>query len=212
MLPASYATPVAVVFLIGGLLACFAGYRLFRVVLGIYGFMLGAAITTSMMGGGSNTLALVAGAIVGGLVGALLFVAAYFVGVGLVGGLLSALAVTAGWHAVRHADPPVVVLVIVAVLGALAALSIVRYVVVFATALAGSWTAILGGLALSGNAAAARAASAASDIWVIYPYGPTPFRWWVPVTWLALALVGVVVQLSTTTKLAGAKKAKVKKA
>jgi hypothetical protein len=126
MLPASYATPVAVVFLIGGLLACFAGYRLFRVVLGIYGFMLGAAITTSMMGGGSNTLALVAGAIVGGLVGALLFVAAYFVGVGLVGGLLSALAITAGWHAVRHADPPVAVLVIVAVLGALAALSIVR--------------------------------------------------------------------------------------
>jgi hypothetical protein len=83
---------------------------------------------------------------------------------------------------------------------------------VFATALAGSWTAILGGLALSGNAAAARAASASSDIWVIYPYGPTPFRWWVPVAWLALALVGVVVQLSTTTKLAGAKKAKVKKA
>ena len=30
MLPASYATPAAAVFAIGGLLACFAGFKLFR--------------------------------------------------------------------------------------------------------------------------------------------------------------------------------------
>ena len=206
MLPASYTIPVAAIFLVGGLLACFAGYRLFRVVLGIYGFMLGAAVTTSLMGA-SSTVTLVVAALVGGLVGSVLFVAAYFIGVGLVGGLLSAVALNAGWHAIRHADPPVVVLVIVAVLGALAALSVVRYVVVFATAVAGSWTAILGGLMITGDAAARRAASA-GDIWVIYPYGPTPLRWWVPVAWIALARVGVVAQLSTPTKLAGGKKAK----
>jgi len=37
MLPAAYATPAAVILLVGGLLACFAGYRLFRFVLGVYG-------------------------------------------------------------------------------------------------------------------------------------------------------------------------------
>lgn len=206
MLPASYTLPVAIIFIVGGLLACFAGYRMFRVVLGIYGFMLGAAITTSFMGA-SSTLALILAAIVGGLVGAVLFVAAYFVGVGLVGGLLGALALQAGWHAVRHSDPPTAALVIVAVLGALAALSVVRYVVVFATALAGSWTAVLGALAVTGDATAARATSA-TDVWVIYPYGPTPFRWWVPVAWLALALAGIVVQLSTTSKIAGKKTGK----
>jgi hypothetical protein len=29
-------------------LACFAGYRLFRIVLGIYGFILGAMIASSL--------------------------------------------------------------------------------------------------------------------------------------------------------------------
>jgi hypothetical protein len=206
VLPASYVTPAAVILVVGGLLACFAGYRLFRVVLGLYGFIFGAAITTSMMGA-ANTFSLAIAAVVGGVVGALLMIAAYFVGVGLIGAGLAALALTTGWHAVRHADPPTVVLVIVAVLGALGALSIVRYVVVFGTALSGSWTAIIGALALTGDRVAGHAASV-TDVWVLYPLDPIPHRWWVTVGWLVLALLGAVIQLSTTTKLAGAKKPK----
>jgi hypothetical protein len=204
MLPAAYATPAAVIFLVGGLLACFAGYRLFRVVLGLYGFIFGAAVTTSVMGV-TSTFALAVAAIVGGLVGAVLMVAAYFVGVGLVGAGLALLALNAGWHAFAHVDPPILAIVIVAVLGALAALSVVRYVVVFGTALAGSWTAMLGALALTGDRAAAHAASA-GDVWVFYPLGPPSQPWWVPIAWIALGLVGVVVQLMTTSKTAGPKK------
>ena len=37
MLPASYQMPAAVVLLIGGIVACFFGYRLFRVVLSLTG-------------------------------------------------------------------------------------------------------------------------------------------------------------------------------
>jgi uncharacterized protein DUF4203 len=211
MFPSSYAAPIAVFFIVGGLLSCFAGYRLFRVVLGIYGFMLGAAITTTWVGSGhGGTFALVLAAVVGGLVGAVLMVAAYFVGVGLVGAGLAALVLNVGWHALRHTDPPTGLLVVFAVLGALLALSVVRYVVVFGTALAGSWTAILGALALS-SPAALRAASA-PDTWVVYPSGPIPFRWWMPIAWLAVALGGIIVQLSTTTKTAGPKRAKPKKA
>jgi hypothetical protein len=209
MLPGAYATPAAVIFVIGGLLACFAGYRLFRVVLGVYGFMFGAATVTTLMGGEASTFSLAVAAVVGGICGALLMIAAYFVGVGLIGAGLALLALNTGWQFIRHTDPPVLVVVIVAVLGALAALSIVRYVVVFGTALAGSWTAILGAMALMGDRAAAHAASA-TDVWVIYPLAPlTP--WWRPVLWLALALAGVLVQLSTTTKTAGAKKPAKKK-
>jgi hypothetical protein len=210
MFPSSYAAPIAVIFIVGGLLSCFAGYRLFRVVLGIYGFMLGAAMTTTMVGSGGGMFTLVLAAVVGGLVGAVLMIAAYFVGVGLVGAGLAALVLNVGWHALRHTDPPIPLLVIVAVLGALLALSVVRYVVVFGTALAGAWTAMLGGLALS-SPAALRAASA-PDTWVVYPSGPIPFRWWMPIAWLAVALAGIIVQLSTTTKIAGAKKSKPKKA
>src|SRR5438477_7416391 len=98
MLPVPYSTFAAIIFAVGGLLACFAGYRLFRVVLGLYGFMFGAAVTTSVMGA-TNTFALALAAIVGGLVGAALMVAAYFIGVGLVGAGLALLALNAGWHA-----------------------------------------------------------------------------------------------------------------
>ena len=54
MLPASYAMPAAGVLALGGFLACFAGHRLFRLLLGVYGFILGAMYTTTMMGG-ANT-------------------------------------------------------------------------------------------------------------------------------------------------------------
>ena len=56
--------------MLGGALACFAGYRLFRIVLAIYGFILGAMLASSMMGV-SNTTGMIVAALVGGLAGAL---------------------------------------------------------------------------------------------------------------------------------------------
>ncbi len=196
-----YATPVAVILLVGGLMACFAGYRLFRVVLGIYGFMVGAAVTISIVGH-MSTFALIAAAIVGGLVGAALMVAAYFIGVGLVGGGLASLALHWVWQIMRHHDPPTAVLVVVAVVGALLALSVARYVVVFGTALGGSWTGIVGALSLWSRAPAQLAAAGA---WSLSPLEPAPNRWWFFIVWIGVAIVGAVVQLATTTKL-GARK------
>ncbi len=194
--PAAYVTPAAFVLTIGGLLSCFAGYRLFRVVLGLYGFILGAALVSSMSNP-HTAWALIVEGMVGGLVGAILMIAAYFVGVGLIGAGLAALALTSGWHFAVHTDPPTLILVIVSVVGALCALSIVRYVVIFGTALAGSWTLIVGGLALSGDAAAKRAASA-GDVWILYPLDPLQGRWWVLALWFVVAFAGVVAQLATT--------------
>lgn len=208
MLPARYAAPAALVLTVGGLISCFAGYRLFRVVLGLYGFFLGAMLTTSTMGT-SNMWYLVLAAVVGGLIGALLMVAAYFIGVGLIGAGLAALALNALWRVVGGGDPPTLVLVLVCVLGALAALSVVRYVVVFGTAIAGAWTTIVGVLALTGRGAIPGVG--ASDVWVLYPLDPAPGRWWVLVIWFALALAGVIVQLATTTK-TGRKKPKARPA
>ena len=202
MLPARYAAPAALVLTVGGLIACFAGYRLFRVVLGLYGFFLGAMLTTSTMGT-SNMWYLVLAAVVGGVIGAVLMVAAYFIGVGLIGAGLAALALNALWRVGGGGDPPTLVLVLVCVLGALAALSVVRYVVVFGTAIAGAWTTIVGVLALTGRGAIPGVG--ASDVWVLYPLDPAPGRWWILAIWFALALAGVIVQLSTTTKTGGRK-------
>jgi len=195
MLPASYAVPAAATLAVGGLLACFAGHRLFRFVLGLFGFILGAFVTTSVMGP-ANTWTLVLAAVVGGLVGAGLMFTAYFLGVGLLGAGLAALALNFAWRFIGG-DPPTIVLVIVCVVGALAALSVVKHVVIFGTALAGSWTLIVGAMALMGDPAAMRAASAA-DIWILYPLDPLPSRWWIPIAWLALALVGALVQMATS--------------
>jgi Domain of unknown function (DUF4203) len=195
MIPALYATPATLVLAAGGLLSCFFGYRLFRFVLGLYGFYAGALVTTSIMAP-SNMWALVLAAIVGGIVGATLMVAAYFVGVGLVGAGLAALAINVAWRFIGG-DPPTAVLVIGCVLGALGALSLVRYVVIFGTALAGSWTMLVAGLALMGNSLAARAASS-GDVWIFYPLDAQTRRWWTLPLWLGVACLGVAVQLSMT--------------
>ncbi len=195
--------PAAVLLAVSGLVACFGGYRLFRFVLGVYGFILGAMVTTSVMGT-TNSWALVLAAIVGGVVGAGLMIAAYFVGVGLVGAGLASLVVHMVWRVIGG-DPPTVLLVIVAVLGALGALSVARYVAVIGTALAGSWTLIVGGLALSGHKFSSLPVTP-ENIWVVYGAGPLPGSRWVIGTWVALALAGAVVQMTTTSKFGRAKK------
>ena len=198
MVPGAYAVPVAVILVISGAVACFGGYRLFRVVLGIYGFILGAMVTSSVMGT-SSTWALVLAAAVGGIIGAVLMIAAYFVGVGLIGAALASLAVHVVWRVIGG-DPPTAVLVIMAVLGALGALSVARYVAVIGTALAGSWTMIVGGLALSGRKFDSLPVTS-DNIWVVYGAGPLPGNWVVIVSWVLLALAGAVVQMTTTSKM-----------
>src|SRR4249919_3494863 len=91
MLPASLQTPAAIVLVAGGLLSCFAGYRVFRIVLGIYGFIIGALLASSFMGT-DQALYMVIAAIVGGLAGATILILAYFVGVALIGAGVGALA------------------------------------------------------------------------------------------------------------------------
>jgi hypothetical protein len=197
MLPASYAVPVAAILALSGVVACFSGYRLFRAVLGVYGFILGAMVTSSVMGT-ENIWALALAAVVGGLIGAGLMVAAYFVGVGLIGAGLASLGLQLAWQVIGG-EPPVVAIVIVAVLGALGALSVSRHVVIIGTALAGSWTLIVGGLALAGDRVGALSVTP-ENIWVVYGLGPWPGHGYVTVGWIVLAICGAVVQTMTKGK------------
>lgn len=192
MLPVTLQIPAAVVLVLGGVLACFAGYRLFRIVLGIYGFILGALIATTASGAATTTTLLVA-ALVGGLVGALILNLAYFLGVVLVGAALGAMAVTMIWGR-AGAEPHVLLVILFAVVGAVGAMMLQRFVIITGTSFGGAWTALVGALALAGDRAA-KAATAASDVWVVYPLDPAPGRRWVVWAWLALGLAGFVTQL-----------------
>jgi hypothetical protein len=194
MLPLSVQVPASIVLLAGGAMACFAGYRLFRLVLGVYGFILGALLASSWVGAGATwTIALAA--IAGGAAGALVLMAGYFVGVALVGAGIGALAVNLAWKPFGG-DPHWAVVLVVAAVGAIAAMKFQRYVIILATAFGGSWTMLVGAAALMAGPAA-RAASAASDVWVVYPGYAGPSGIWAYVAWVAIALTGTYVQLHT---------------
>ncbi len=197
MLPASFQTPAAIILVLGGLLSCFAGHRVFRVVLGFFGFVLGALLTSSVMGT-DQTVWMIVAAVVGGIVGALILVAAYFVGVALIGAGVGALVVNLIWASLGR-EPHIVIVILFAIAGALAALALQRYVIITATAFGGAWTTIVGALALLGDRLAVEAA-ARNNVWLAYPMNPAPGQRWVIVAWLVLGLVGVIVQLGVTAK------------
>jgi Domain of unknown function (DUF4203) len=197
MLPHSYELPAAIVLVLGGALSCFAGYRLFKIVLGIYGFVLGAMLASSAMGV-TNTTGMIVASLVGGVCGALLLMFAYFIGIALVGAGLGALIAHVAWSNVgKGGDPPVVAVVVLSILGSVCAMFLQRYVIVVATAFGGAWTVIVGGLAVSGDRRAARAATS-GDVWILYPLSPAPGQRWVPVAWILLGLIGTGVQLGMT--------------
>jgi len=195
MLPASYQLPAAAILLAGGIVSCFFGYRLFRTVLAIFGFILGALAASSVFGISNTTLMLVA-AIAGGLAGAFILIAAYFVGVALAGAAIGAVIATAVFSAGSR-DPSVYVVVLFAVAGAVAATYLQRYFIIVFTAFGGAWTMIVGAMALVGNRTALRAATS-GDVWVAYPLNPAPGQRWVLLVWLILSLIGAGVQLGIT--------------
>jgi hypothetical protein len=195
MLPAAYQLPAAAVLLAGGFLACFLGYRMFKVVLAVFGFIVGALAASSVFGDG-NTTPMVIAAIVGGIAGGALLLAAYFVGVALVGAGIGALLVNVVWTQIEG-DPHPAVVIIFSVAGAVVATWLQRYVIILGTAFAGAWTMLVGGLAVMGDSGPLKAA-ASGDIWVAYPLNPAPEMGWLPWTWFALGVLGTVIQMRWT--------------
>jgi hypothetical protein len=191
MLPSGYHVPFALVLLAGGLLACFAGFRLFKLVLGIYGFILGALVTTSIVGA-DQPLWTVLSAILGGALGALILIMAYFAGVALLGAGAGAMLL----HIVLAAfdrEPHMILVVLAAIGGAVLAVVLQKYVIIVTTAFGGAWTALVGGFALAGEGRAV-AATARGDVWIAYPLSPAPGQQWVIAVWIALGIAGAITQ------------------
>jgi Domain of unknown function (DUF4203) len=195
MLPASYQLPAAALLLLGGTISCFVGYRLFRTVLAIFGFIVGGLVASSILGV-SNTTLLLGAWVVGGLVGALILIFAYFLGVALAGASIGA-AVANLMFSIGNRDPRVMVVVLCSVIGAIASMYLQRYFIIVFTAFGGAWTMIVGAMALVGNRAALNAA-ATGDVWVAYPLNPAPGQQGVVIVWIVLSLIGAGVQLGIT--------------
>jgi len=195
MLPATYQLPAAIVLLVGGIVATFFGYRLFRIVLAFAGFALGGLAASSIFGM-SDTMSMIVAFGVGGLIGAAIMIAAYFVGVALIGAGLGAFVANLAFNA-GDRDPHFLVVVFLSIAGAAMAMYLQRYFIIVGTGFGGAWTMIVGAMALVGDRTAL-AAAAAGDVWVAYPMNPAPGQRWVPFAWLALGAIGTGVQLGIT--------------
>ena len=193
LIPQPYQLPAVAFVIIGGVIAWSAGYRLFRLVLTLYGFILGALVGTSILGGSDTTL-LIFSALGGGAVGALVMFFGYFVGVALVGAGIGALGVHMLWSRIGT-DPHPFVVILAAVAGAASAMALQRYVIIVATAFGGAWTMLLGGLSLT---AQGKRLAGRPEVWIIYPLDPSPNRGWVLAGWALLGLAGIFIQLRFT--------------
>lgn len=128
-----------------GLLCCFWGFRMFRVILGILGFAIGAMLVGQFvynLTDGGMVLTVIA-AIFGGIIGSALVLFVYFIGIFLIGAaaaylLLNMLASPAGFAG------NIAVVVIVAVIGGILALIFQKFIIIVSTAFIGAWCFVSG--------------------------------------------------------------------
>ena len=190
---------VALISIAFGLLNCFAGYRVFRLLLGLYGLIVGviagATLASNVTGG--EILWVIVGAVVGGIVGAALFVLLYIVGVFLVGaaGGVSLATFIGG---VLGIDMPALVVVIVAIAVGIIALIVQRSVLILATAFVGAWLAVSGGAALITGTEPAFTTLFERAV----GGGAGTYTWVVLIVWLLLGIAGAAVQFATSREAA----------
>ncbi len=189
----------------GGAIAWAAGYRLFRFVLTLFGFYIGALAASAVLAPGDRTLMIFA-ALGGGAVGALIMFFGYFVGVALVGAGIGALAVHMIWSRIGG-DPHAFVVILASVAGAASAMALQRYVIVVATAFTGGWTLFWGLMQLNDWQ---RTSAARPSVWMVYPFDASQGSWSI-VVWLAISLAGVFIQLHYTGRVQTIVRAKPKK-
>jgi hypothetical protein len=183
--------PTGAVLVLVGLAACFFGYRFFRIVLAVYGFVLGALFASTLVHSGDTVTLLVALA-VGGLLGAAVLWFGYMVGVALAGGALGVVAARAIWAAVEGTDAGIVVLVFGAIAGAALATRLQKPIMILATAFVGAETAIAGLMPLITKPSHGRPGF--DDVWIGHLSFPAPGRRWTFIGWVLLGIVGAFVQ------------------
>jgi len=189
-LPPALLVALMLAFLAFGVLQCFFGYRLFKVILGILGFFWGAALG-AVVGALTGPLFVLLFAIVGGVLGAVLFVLLFFVGIFVLGaglGLLVGMAISA----LGGVIPAVFIALPLALVGGVLALIFQKLIIILATAFGGAWSVV--------SSVAAIALGAQAFDWLKTPDTLGSWSAAVPVAWIALAVVGVIVQYRVTGK------------
>ncbi len=194
----------AIFSIIGGAIICFWGYRLFKVVLGIAGFIAGAALFYHF--GAQYTakmIVLVILAIFGGLIGASLSMAFYYVGLFLLGAL-------AGWQlgfliaTAVNIEFVIIIPIIAAVIVGILACFFQKPIIIVATALIGAWSVVTGGFYFFGTGIIPTDLFRDPFMLVESLRDTNPV---VILAWIVLSIAGIIFQFSCRTPgMAGEKK------
>ena len=170
-----------------GLLQCFFGYRIFKFILALTGFLIGSAMAATIGYNASQqeVVALLAG-LVGGFIGAALMVLLYFVGIFLLGAFVGA-ALGTMLFAMAETNPiPFVLFILAAIVGVLA-LVFQKFMIIIATAFGGAWNVVIG------IAYFTTGAIDPTNIEASFSSGGT-LTYIIVLCWLALGITGVIVQ------------------
>lgn len=131
---------MAGIYLLAGIINCFLGYRILKIIVGFWGFVLGFSLTLlifSQIQGATPMVSTIAG-IVGGIIGIVLVSSLIKVGIFGVGAFFGYL-IGMNFASLGGAQPNVMILVLAAIIGGLLALVMQKPMLILATAFGGSW-------------------------------------------------------------------------
>jgi len=194
---------IPMVSLVVGLAFCFFGYRIFRVLLVLVGFVVGGLLGLAVGGGAEGQAGGIVGFLVGGVVGAALFFALYYVGVFLYGAGIACLLVLVG-SIVGGIPPHPIFLIVGGIVGGILALIFHRIVIILLTSGSGAWSAVLAGFYLAGRSTAfedlLRSSGTAADPAETYRRVVEVTTPMMLAAWIVLAVLGAIVQFGVTGK------------
>jgi len=184
-----------------GVVYCFFGYRFFKVILAILGFISGAymaaAIGFNLLGREQAVLVILAG-LAGGVIGAVLVVVFYFIGIFLLGawlGSLLGILLTGGGESTLE----IAIILVLPLIGGVVALMLQKLMIVISTALSGAWAIVSGVIHFLGGARGPiRPFQYHPNLRALRSMGVWGYA--MLLCWVLLGIAGMVVQYRITTE------------
>ncbi len=183
---------IAALSTIFGVICCFWGFRIFKVMLGIIGFIIGAyfgAHLGAYFTGGFGFVAILLG-LLGGIVGSSLVVALYFLGIfvlGAMGGWILGMMITGA----TGAGISILIIAAIALAGGLLAVFAQKLILIVATSFVGAWYVVSGAFYFMGSGFDPMAVFRDPSDMIKYSGGPYNV---ILASWLLLGIAGMFFQ------------------
>lgn len=128
-----------------GVLICFFGYRMFRFVLAIVGFIIGASFVAGFgftLTDGKEIVVILIAAVAGGLIVGALFLFLYSAGVFLIGAIFGIL-LFSGIIGFVNSNTSPILYILPALVGGILALLLQKFMIILITSFTGAWVSVM---------------------------------------------------------------------